>query len=130
MRTVARFRDPYEAHIARSQLEAAGLEAFVFDDHTITANWLYSGAIGGVRVCVAEPDEAAALEILSTSHEPGVSSDPCPICGSRDVAVSRYSLWSVIPALLFATPLFFPRRSWRCGQCGASWGPGREPTVV
>ena len=37
---VARFSLPYEAQI-RASLDAAGIPAFIADEHTINMNWLY-----------------------------------------------------------------------------------------
>jgi hypothetical protein len=124
LKMVARFRDPWEAHLARGRLEAEGIEAFVFDDQTVGVNWLYSGPLGGVRVVVPTESEAAALELLSAPVEVVPEHDPCPVCSSSDVKLSRYSLWSLLPSLFFTAPVFFPRRSWRCANCGHAWGSG------
>jgi hypothetical protein len=123
MKTVARFREPYQAHIARGVLESAEIDAYVLDDHLVGTNWLYSSAIGGVRLYVDDENEAAALEILNAEVEDPGEDEPCPACGSAEFEVSRYSLWSIIPALLTTAPLFFPRKSWRCTRCRARWGP-------
>lgn len=123
MKTVARFREPYQAHLARGVLESAEIDAYVLDDHLVGTNWLYSSALGGVRLYVDDENEAAALEILNSEvEEPDDDDEPCPACGSTELEVSRYSLWSIIPALLTTAPLFFPRRSWRCKRCRTRWG--------
>jgi len=62
--TIARFSYPTEAHIARTKLETEGIWAFVADEHLITANWLYSNAVGGVKLQVSERNAEQALEIL------------------------------------------------------------------
>ena len=48
MITVARFSFPHEAYIAKASLEAAGIDSFIADEHTINMQWLYSNAMGGV----------------------------------------------------------------------------------
>lgn len=60
MITVATFSKPEEAHLLRSQLESAGIAAFVKDEITVQTYWLYSNAIGGVRVQIDEADMEAA----------------------------------------------------------------------
>jgi hypothetical protein len=50
VKTVATFSKPEEAHLFRTRLEAAGIPAYVQDEHLIQMDWLYSNAIGGVRV--------------------------------------------------------------------------------
>ena len=74
--TVARFTSPLEAHIARSRLEYEGIRAVVLDEAMITMNWLYSNALGGVRVQVLESNVEAAEEILETAKDPLRSSVP------------------------------------------------------
>lgn len=123
MKTVARYRDPVQAHLARGLLEASNIDAFVLDDHLVGANWLYSAAIGGVRLYVDDENEAAALEVLASPLEIAEEDEPCPACGSSEFETSRYSLWSIVPALLTSSPLFFPRRSWRCKRCGHRISP-------
>lgn len=64
--TVARFDFPYEAQIARAKLEAAGLPAYVADEHTNNADWLYSQALGGVRLQVPSSAVEQAIALLQT----------------------------------------------------------------
>lgn len=64
MKVVARFSFPHEAHLAKTNLEAAGIESTLADEHTVNMQWLYSDAIGGVRLLVEDSDAEAALTIL------------------------------------------------------------------
>lgn len=68
MVVVATFSKPEEAHLLRMRLEAGGIQAFLRDENTIQVDWLYSNALGGVRVEVAEEDVAATRELLATDH--------------------------------------------------------------
>jgi hypothetical protein len=63
--TIARYSWPYEAELAKSHLEAAGIMAFVTDEYMVNLNWFYSNAMGGLRLQVAEQDVEAAKEILA-----------------------------------------------------------------
>jgi hypothetical protein len=65
MRSVGSFSKPYEAHLLVSRLEASGIRAFLRDEYTVTLYWLYSNAIGGVKVDVADEDYERAMELLS-----------------------------------------------------------------
>ncbi len=87
MTTVATFSKPEEAHLFRMRLEAAGIPAFVQDEHLVQMDWLYSNAIGGVRVQIADEDVSAAREFLAadTEQKPVDAVDVlCPACGSSD----------------------------------------------
>jgi hypothetical protein len=64
MAVVAAYSKPEEAHLIRSVLEGNGVTAYVRDEHIVALDWLYSNAIGGVKVEVADEDLARAREIL------------------------------------------------------------------
>lgn len=54
MLTVATFSKPEEAHMLRLRLEAGGVPAYIQDENMVQTDWLYSNAIGGVRVQIDE----------------------------------------------------------------------------
>ena len=68
MVTIATFSKVEEAHLLRMRLEAGGIPAYLRDENTIQIDWLYSNALGGVRVQVAEEDVDAAKAVLATVH--------------------------------------------------------------
>ncbi len=72
MVTIARFSKPEDAHLLRLRLGAAGIDAYVLDENLIQIDWLFSNAIGGVRVQVAERDLELAGEVLA---DPGPGSE-------------------------------------------------------
>ena len=61
---IANFSHPTEADPVVAWLESEGIECFLTNEHTITMNWLYSNAIGGVGVQVKTGDVERANEIL------------------------------------------------------------------
>lgn len=81
--TIASYSQPYQAEIAKAHLEAEGIPAFLSDEYLVSINWLYSNAVGGVRLQVAETDVETARVILSTDlsenaeeAEPGENQEP------------------------------------------------------
>ncbi|MBN1430275.1 MAG: DUF2007 domain-containing protein [Anaerolineae bacterium] len=138
--TIATFSHPVQAHIVKARLEAEGIWAFVADESTITANWLMSIALGGVRLQVNGKDAENALDILDQAPEPieweeedadgeeesGDSNDPekCPRCGSPDIRYEKYTKRLVFLSwLLLGFPIPFLRREWECKTCGLIWKP-------
>lgn len=135
--TIATFSFPAEAYLRQARLEAEGIRAIVADDYTVTMNWLYSTAIGGVKLQVQACDVEQALSILereqtnSDSEESGLQLSPdhpiCPRCGSSHTHYERFE-----PRLLFLSwllltfPLPFLKREWKCSACGNYWQPGHE----
>jgi hypothetical protein len=87
MRTQASFGKPEEAHLLRARLEGSGIAAYVRDENIVTADWLYSRAVGGVKVDVADEDFAAASDLLK--HDLGESN------GSLK-KIQTYSRWHYV----------------------------------
>jgi hypothetical protein len=73
--TIARFSFPFEAQIAKSKLEAMGIPAFVADEHTINMDWLYSNAMGGVRLQVLQEQADEAIALLKEDNSQAVEAE-------------------------------------------------------
>lgn len=136
--TIAAFRDPVEAHLARSRLECEGLACTLADEHTVGVNWLSSHAVGGVKLQVRERDRERALRILEeASARPTASAEwvtgdldapRCPGCGSLRVDHERFDRrLFVLSWLLLGAPLPFLRRWQRCRRCGERWRVTERP---
>lgn len=130
--TIATFSYPTEAYVFKSKLEAAGIWSFVADEGTVTMNWLYSNAIGGVKLKVRETDVEPALEVLAEEPEQIELADEeiedeeqetrCPRCQSANTYYERYATRLVFLSWLLLTfPLPFLKRKWKCQDCGHQW---------
>jgi hypothetical protein len=74
LRTVATFATPTDAAIVRNALEAAGIDAVIADELTLTADPLLSGAVGFIKIQVREADLERAAEVLA-NHGPPTAAD-------------------------------------------------------
>ena len=63
--TVAVFVSPHEAGMAKGELEAYGIPAYVADEFAIGANPLLSNALGGIKVQVPARFVEEARKVLS-----------------------------------------------------------------
>ena len=54
LKTIASFRESHQAYLLKGQLELEGIPAVIADENLININWMYSQAIGGVKVQVPE----------------------------------------------------------------------------
>ncbi len=127
---VARFSFLHEAELFRSALHAEGIDADLWDAGLITADWLYSQALGGVKVVVRARDAAAAAALLAKLHAPPepVREDECPRCGVANADwVQPGRRATFLTWLLFQVPLFPPLRRLRCRACGHVFKPGPPP---
>ena len=58
----------HEALFLRSVLDAAGIEALIPDEHTVSVQPLYAQAIGGIRILVHQEDAERAAELLDSAE--------------------------------------------------------------
>ncbi len=130
--TIATFDNPFKAHLVKSRLESSGIECFLSDEFVVTVNWLYSNAVGGVKLQVRESDLERASEILNMEpvetealdQELGedIMQPRCPRCNSVNVHYERYSRRFIyLSWLLLGVPLLLFKRKWRCDECGYQW---------
>src|SRR5262249_23932162 len=50
---LCRYRDLHEALMAKGTLDSAGIESFMADENTVSIDWTWSNAIGGVKFSLA-----------------------------------------------------------------------------
>src|SRR5690606_2612794 len=119
---IATYSFPYEAQLARSKLEAFDIPAFVLDEHTINMQWLYSDALGGVKLAVPRSQIESALALLQEDaaidnmEEPSIA---CGHCGSHHLhAYTQGKKPAFIVFLLLGFPLFFNKHGLTCEDCG------------
>lgn len=130
---VGRYSFPIEAQIAKSALNAAGITAYLADENTINMYWLYSDALGGVRLMVNEENASEAEEILQQDfslslqeqyeNEACQKNDEaeewvCPECGSKNVyAFTKGKKPAFLIFILLGFPLFFYQHGIKCADC-------------
>ena len=125
----------------RAELETAGVPVVLQDEHTVNANWLYSNAVGGVKLMVRTEDLDKAVRVLagrrtgeycevnfSISPEDDPGATRCPRCGSTQVTRERFSRWAAFLSILVLNfPFLLFRKRLRCLNCDYKWKKG-EPT--
>ena len=125
---IASFSFPHEAHIAKASLDAANIPATIADEYTINMDWLYSNALGGVRVFVPKEYEEEARALIEQDYSYLVDQEfeeiieekkTCSSCGSSELeafTIGKKPAFLVI--LLLGFPLFFYKHGVRCKICG------------
>lgn len=133
MKTVATFTSVDEANLVRGRLESAGIPAFVQDEHMVQLDWMYSNAIGGVRVQTMDDQLELAREYLAADSpvtpdgEPGMK---CPSCGSTNtVHQDLPRRLSLLTVMILSFPLPFGRSAWKCAGCGHVFRVPRDPSA-
>lgn len=130
--TLASFTDVIEAKIAQAMLEAEGISCVVQDENIIGMNWMFSTAVGGVKLKVRESDLAEASMLLSADARmeevpefrgdvgDTVNEDThrCPVCGSADVIKEQVSKRVFFLTWIFlGFPLPFFKKTYTCLEC-------------
>ena len=134
------YYEPLAAHLARTQLEAAGIPCFLTNENLVSLNRMYSPVAGGVRLHIYERDAARAAEALRPpvvmQAVPGGLAPPaeaevapaaltCPRCGSADVvfdAAARPGAAHWFVALLSRLRRYpLQGRAHHCFHCGLNF---------
>ncbi|MCW8884986.1 MAG: DUF2007 domain-containing protein [Motiliproteus sp.] len=128
MVTIACFSLPIDAQIARAKLESEGIPAYVADEHTINMQWLYSDAMGGVRLQVPTSCVERARSLLQETNADELVSDIdnstpcCPFCGSQNLqAITEGKRMAFGAFLLIGFPLWPFRHKQQCSNCGKTF---------
>jgi hypothetical protein len=139
--TIAIYPDLISAQLARSLLEAEGIDTSIPDENIAGIDWQWSTALHGIRLQVAPNDVESATALLSTSGSESASDETipttqptdleqverCPFCGSDLMGSGRWrrrgkALTMLVPILLLLWPLvlaFGP--TYECLKCGRLW---------
>jgi hypothetical protein len=130
MITVGAYTSPWEAQLARTCLEAEGIDSVVADEH-LARIWC-AATVGGIKLRVREEDALRAAELLRNLQPiPEIYlvteadlplPQRCPSCRSDNLSLERWSVLGLLGAwLLFGLAIPVPRRRWSCRGCGLDW---------
>jgi hypothetical protein len=126
---IRRYRDIPAALLAKSILDSAGIENFLTDVNTVRMDWLWSNALGGVRLFVKDSDASAAEELLNQSFQDSFEVEGqerftqprCPVCQSFDVSYKGLHKRIAYASIILQVPIPLSRLGWRCASCGHMW---------
>jgi len=123
--TVGTYSTDYEANLVRAELEAFNIDAVLADDNAIHMNWLWSNAIGGVKVRVPESELAEARRVMNLANGDGADSPEaamiCPLCGSHNSHSFVDKRGTFLSWLLLGVPVIPVSAKRICDDCGSEW---------
>jgi hypothetical protein len=134
---IRRYRDIPSALVAKSILDSASIENFLTDVNTVRMDWLWSNALGGMRLFVKDSDASAAEELLNQSFQDSFEvegQEPftqprCPVCQSFEVSYKGLHRRIAYASIILHVPIPLARLGWRCSSCGHMWeDPDDAPT--
>jgi hypothetical protein len=123
------FRDLPEALLAKGALDSAGVQCFLADEITIRMDWLWSNALGGIKLCVKSDDVDAATRLLDQGIPEGFEvtgageykQPRCPKCESMDISFEDLNKPVAYTGIFLGVPIPVARRRWKCNSCGNVW---------
>jgi hypothetical protein len=134
--TIRTYDNYITANIVRERLDFQGIYAVIKDEQTVTMNWLWSNAIGGIKLQVLEQDVEKATEILQkdeSTYEAQTESDAftsedktiynpnnkiCIYCGSKNTNPIQYDKnWAYTALLFLGFPIAKKSNKWHCFHC-------------
>lgn len=134
--TIANFRDLPLAELAKLKLDSEDIPCFLQDKNLVGVNWMYSNAIGGVKLQVPKEyidsakqilneDCSADLATVEDEFPPRDINDLCEKCKSPNLIIldarRKAGAWS----LLLGIPLIFFRKRYQCTDCDHIMKRGR-----
>jgi len=107
--TIAQYRVAPEAYLAKGALAAEGIDAVLADEQVVGINWLYSDAIGGVKLAVESESAEHAVDVLRSQVAEGdVQERSSPRIRFHQVigvlTILTLAAW-VLPLLVVALPV-------------------------
>ena len=120
MQVIASYTKMEDAHLAVSMLQGSGVEAWLRDEATANLYWLYSNAIGGVKVEVADEDVERAREILELPKEAS-GLLKCPKCDSENINLRQMNLLFALGLIFLSLILPHRKNKADCLDCGESF---------
>jgi len=137
--TVTSFREPWQAHLLRTRLQAEGIPATVAHDQHIWVNWPISTALGGAKVQVPGDEIEHAREVMDRCASGEYKAElaamfgdlddvVCPNCGSQDLRrppVLRQIILG-ISCVIAGLPVRMYGPRYRCKACGTQWNENSE----
>lgn len=130
-----RYRDLPEAVIAKSILDAEGIDSVLGDENLVRMDWFWFNLLGGVKLWVRLQDLENAQELIDQRslenfdvEGVGAFSQPhCPQCQSIDISFRALNKRVAFVSAYFGLPIPLKRRGWKCHTCGHSWqDPGEN----
>lgn len=134
--TIRTYDNYVQAHVTKCRLEEEGISVYLKDEQTVTMYWIWSQALGGIKLQVLEKDVAAAESILEEDEkqfdddkeqpayfdEDRSQLDPnnkiCIYCGSKNTKAEQYDKgWAYTAMLFLGFPVSVKSEKWHCFHC-------------
>lgn len=117
------YQNYIDAHIIKGRLEEANINCWLKDEHTVTTNPIWTNAVGGIKLMVAEVQVTRALSLLEEFEAERKNSQACEKCGSHNIervsTPRKASNWfSALASFFFGDYAIAVDKVYHCFDCG------------
>jgi|SRR5579871_5106523 len=130
---VNRYINLPDALLAKSILDSAEIDNFLFDENIVRLDWFLSNAVGNVKLMADAEDREFASDLLAQlpadqfETDAGTFIQPrCPNCASANVTHGHRGKRTGYATVGVGVPLPVGRWGWKCESCGHEWNDSKE----
>jgi len=120
------FSNYIDAHIILGRLQEEGINCWLKDENTVTTNPIWTHAVGGIKLMVAETQKERAIELLQQIETDRRSKYVCPKCGKGNIELvtsprKTKNLLSILSSFFLASYPVAVSKEYHCFDCGADF---------
>ena len=125
-RVLQSFINYIDAHILMGRLEEEGINCWLKDENTVITNPIWTGAVGGIKLMVAETQYERAAALFEQYVKERKDALACPRCNSHDIELvsspRKAANWfSAIGGFIFGDYALAAEKTWHCFHCHAEF---------
>ena len=120
------FANYVDAHIILGRMKEEGIDCWLKNENTTTIMPIWTTALGGIQLMVAEDQQKKAAYILNAIDEERREKIRCPRCNSQNVeyinTMRKPVNWlSAAVSFFLGDYAVMPEQRYHCFACGNEW---------
>ncbi len=123
------FTNYIEANILLGRMQEEGINCWLKDENTVTTNPIWTQAVGGIKLMVAQQQFDRAKDILDSVKSVKEEQNRCPKCGSQNVELvstprKAVNWFTSLFGFILGDLAFGAHKVNHCFNCGHEFEPG------
>ena len=119
---VASYDNYVLANMTLGLLQENEINCHLKDEYIVTIDPLLNPAVGGIKLMVAEQDEANAIALIKDAENQYLKDIKCPICHTNNLQVEEKkdeptTFWGVIKNKILYGQTNLYSKNYRCNNC-------------
>jgi phage FluMu protein Com len=119
---VASYDNYVLANMTLGLLQENEINCHLKDEYIVTIDPLLNPAVGGIKLMVAEQDEANAIALIQDAENQYLKDIECPICHTNNLQVEEKkdeptTLWGILKNKILYGQTNLYTKNYRCQNC-------------